>query len=478
MDREHIAQLVEELKRRQTGNLHSTYFTTEAVRKQYPKHMMFMAAGKDYKQRLMMAANRCGKTTAMAYELVCHLTGNYPSWWSGKTFPTCNHWWVVGRTSETVKQILQTMLLGPVGDFGTGMVPREVLDFDTLKEVTKAGTGVSTFRVKHKNGTYSTVEFKSAEQSRRAFEGTERSIWLDEEPPLDIYVECLLRTMTGDNILVTTFTPLLGISEMIMNFLEGSDFSEGPIGISKHVTMASWDDVPHLTEEAKKQLLASIPPFQRDARTKGLPQLGSGAIYPVAEEQLYVEPFEIPRHWQKAYGLDVGRNTAAIFIARDPDANQLYVYSDHLQVEGTPSSHVDAIQARGKWLKGAIDTSARGRSQTDGENLFEIYTEKGLHIVNADKAVEAGLYEVLELMMNGRLKIFDTCVNLKKELRMYRRDEQGKVIKKHDHCADAFRYAIFNRDKILRTEAAFKALSEPLEIDTYHINSPDNWMAS
>jgi hypothetical protein len=284
--------------------------------------------------------------------------------------------------------------------------------------------------------------------------------------------------MTGGNMLMTTFTPLLGVSEMIMNFLEGSDFSEGPVGIGKHVTMISWDDVPHLSETEKVQLLASIPPFQRDARTKGLPQLGSGAIYPIAEEQLYVEPFEIPRHWQRAYGLDVGRNTAAIFIARDPDANQLYVYSDHLQVEGTPSSHVDAIQARGKWLKGAIDTSARGRSQTDGENLFDIYKEKGLHLINADKAVEAGLYEVLELMMNGRLKIFNTCVNLKKELRMYRRDEQGKVIKKHDHCADALRYAIFNRDKILRTQQEVERLSKPviMEDEVINITHQDAWM--
>lgn len=470
---ERVLFMAYELEKRATRHQHSKFFTNL---KAYPKHLDFFKAGANHKQRLFMAANRVGKTTGAAYELVCHLTGKYPAWWTGHRFTTCNHWWVVGRTSETVRQILQTTLLGQVGDIGAGMVPYNAIDFETLKDATKSGTGISSFRVKHENGTYSTVEFKSAEQSRRAFEGTERSIWMDEEPPLDIYTECLLRTMTGGNILMMTFTPLLGISDTILSFLEGADFREGMVGLGKHVTMASWDDVPHLAEDEKKQLLASIPAYQRDARTKGIPQLGSGAIYPVSEEILYCDPFKIPDHWQKGYGMDVGRNTAAVWLARDPDSNKLYVYSDHFQVEGTPSSHVDAVQARGSWLKGAIDTSARGRSQTDGENLFDIYNEKGLNLVNADKAVEAGILGILELMTSGQLKIFNTCKELQRELRMYRRDEMGRIIKKNDHVSDAFRYVVHTRDQVLRSKAEFDAVNAPVEVESYQSHSANSWM--
>ena len=467
-----LEELLQEVHRRRVECQVSTYFTDED-RHKYAKHLEFFKAGATHRQRLFLAANRVGKTKVGAYELVMHLTGNYPDWWEGKRFSTCNHWWVVGRSSETVRQILQLELLGPVGDFGTGMVPKDLLDFESLADAKKSSTGVTSFRVRHKNGTFSPVEFKSAEQGRQAFEGTAKSIWLDEESPFDVYQECLMRTMTGNNILMMTFTPLKGLSEVVMSFLNENDImSAGETGTSKYVVRATWDDAPHLNETAKAELMASIPPFQRDARTKGIPQLGAGAIYPVAESDFVVAPFELPKHWPRCYGFDVGRNTAAVWLALDRDAGVLYTYSEHFQVEGAPSSHSAAIQARGKWIRGAIDTAARGRSATDGENLFKMYQDLGLNIQNADKAVEAGLYEVLELLTQGRLKVFSTCTKLLEEFRLYRRDDKGNIVKKADHLMDAWRYAVFTRDKTLRTEAQAEALNKPYEPD--YVFTPNN----
>lgn len=435
------------------------------ARSKYKKHLEFFEAGNKYIIRLFQSGNRVGKTTAAACELVYHLTGDYPRWWKGKVFTTCRDWWVCGKTSETVKQILQPLLLGSVGNFGSGLVPRDRLDLETLTDAKKTSTGISSFRVRHKNGTYSTVEFKSFDQGRQAFEGTARSVWIDEEPPAPVFTECLLRTLTGGNITMMTFTPLKGASEVVMGFYpQGDVTAEGDVGDGRFITRVSMDEVPHLPKDKIELILSRFLPHERKARRFGIPFLGSGAIYPVDEESFIIEPFEIPKHWQKGYGLDVGRNTGATWITRDPDSGNVYTYSDFLMVEGTPSNHVDAIQARGKWLKGAIDTSARGRSQTDGENLFDIYKEKGLHLVNADKAVSAGIYEVLEMLISGRLKVFSTCTALIKEIRSYQRDEKGQIIKKNDHCADSWRYAVFNRDKILRTEAEFKAYNEPVMI--------------
>lgn len=470
--------LMAELDRRQTERVIDNFFPDD-VRHLYKKHLDFFKAGADHRQRLVMAANRVGKTVMAGVELTYHLTGDYPEWWEGKRFTTCNHWWVVGKSSETTQQILQNTLLGQVGDFGTGLVPKDRLDFDSLTEAKKSSTPVRSFRVRHNNGTYSTVEFKSAEQGRQAFEGTAKSIWIDEECPYDVYTECLLRTMTGDNILMMTFTPLKGLSEVVMSFLEENDImSEGETGVSKYVVRASWDDAPHLDEKAKKELEASIPPFQRDARMRGIPQLGAGAIFPVSESEYVIAPFEIPKHWPRAYGFDVGRNTAAVWIALDRDAGVIYTYTDHFQVEGAPSSHAQAIHARGKWLRGAIDTAARGRSATDGENLFQMYRDLDLNIQNADKAVEAGLYEMLELLTSGRLKVFSTCTGLLEEVRLYRRDEKGNIVKKNDHRMDAWRYAIFTRDKILKTEAEATALSKPVEQEIIQVFHQDSWMLS
>jgi hypothetical protein len=55
-------------------------------RELYPKHIEFFNAGKDNRQRLLMAANRVGKTMAAGCELTYHLTGVYPAWWMGRRF--------------------------------------------------------------------------------------------------------------------------------------------------------------------------------------------------------------------------------------------------------------------------------------------------------------------------------------------------------------------------------------------------------
>ena len=63
------------------------------------------------------------------------------------------------------------------------------------------------------------------QQGRSSFEGTEKHfIWLDEEPPMDIYGECLIRTMdtklgTTNGSIVLTFTPLEGMSTVVLSFM-------------------------------------------------------------------------------------------------------------------------------------------------------------------------------------------------------------------------------------------------------------------
>ncbi len=44
-------------------------------------------------------------------------------------------------------------------------------------------------------------------------------IWLDEEPPADVYGECLIRTMTTNGIIMLTFTPLSGMSAVVLQFM-------------------------------------------------------------------------------------------------------------------------------------------------------------------------------------------------------------------------------------------------------------------
>lgn len=230
---------------------------------------------------------------------------------------------------------------------------------------------------------------------------------------------------------------------------------------------ATWEDVPHLSEEAKKQMLDAMQPHMRDARSKGVPTMGAGVIYPVPESVVVCDPFDLPDFWPRAYGMDVGWNrTAAVWGAWDRHSDTVYIYAEHYMGQAAPAVHASAISARGSWIWGAIDPASAGSSQKDGQSLRQEYVKLGLNLMDADNTVEAGIHAVYQRMVSGRLKIFSSCRNLISELRIYRRNDDGKIIKENDHAMDALRYLIMTGLKMGKT-----APSLDDEDATYHTST-------
>lgn len=217
--------------------------------------------------------------------------------------------------------------------------------------------------------------------------------------------------------------------------------------------MAGWDDVPHIPAQEKKDLLRTIPPYQRDARTKGIPQLGRGAIYPIAETEITIEPFKIPAHWPRAYSLDVGwKRTAALWGAYDREESTWFLYGEYYRGHAEPSVHAAAIRAKGEWIPGCIDPAARGRGQKDGEQLAESYRNLGLDLALADHSIEAGIFDVYTGLSTGTIKVFTLMRNWLAEYRIYRRDELGRIAQTADHLMDCTRYLIRTGRDIMITE--------------------------
>lgn len=388
-----------------------------------------------------------GKTHTGSFEVVCHLTGEYPDWWKGRRFTSPTSGWAAGDTSKTVRDIMQAKLIGTPTEPSSGMIPQELVH----NKRPKSGVpdAYETIYVKHKSGGISTLGLKSYDQKRESFQGTSLHFcWLDEECPADIYTETVMRTMkTGTfpgGVVFLTFTPLLGLSEVVQLFIpDGMNPSK-----DRFVTFLTWDDVPHLDQKEKEDRIKKIPAFQRAARTRGIPQLGAGAIYPMAESDILVDPFPIPAHWRRSYALDVGGGfnesatggTAAIWGAINPDTHVAYLYDEYFRAGAEPSVHAQAIKNRGAWMKGVIDPAARGRSQIDGRQLLQMYRDLGLNVTDAKNAVESGIYEVWDAMSTGMLKIFNTCQNWRRERNLYRRDEKGRIVKQNDHLLDSTRY--------------------------------------
>lgn len=222
---------------------------------------------------------------------------------------------------------------------------------------------------------------------------------------------------------------------------------------SKYVVQAGWDSVPHLTEKDKSEIKASTQEYLHGAVTEGTPSLGVGAIYPIPLDEIIIKPFPIPRHWPRAYGLDVGWNrTAAIWGARDLDADVLYLYTEHYRARAEPSSHATAVKARGEWIPGVIDPAADGASQVDGRRLIIEYQELGLNLMPAEKSASAGIQATWDRLATGRLRVFESCKNWQAEYRIYHRNKEGLVVKANDHLLDATRFLVISGLQIATVE--------------------------
>lgn len=192
----------------------------------YQKHLEFFRAGAIHRERCFMCANRIGKTlSGGGYEMAAHLTGYYPDWWEGREFDGPISAWAAGDTYETTRDIIQLNLFGEITSRngrkvmdGRGIVPGDLLGLPIWRNGVQ--NLIDTIPVKHRTGGWSTIGLKSYDQGRKSFQGTGKHvIWFDEEPPMDVYNEALIRTATLNGITMLTFTPLSGLSEVVLSFL-------------------------------------------------------------------------------------------------------------------------------------------------------------------------------------------------------------------------------------------------------------------
>jgi phage terminase large subunit-like protein len=444
--------------------------------KPYGKQSVFHEAGKKYRERLLMAGNQLGKTYAAGNETAYHLTGLYPEDWKGRKFTRAPRGWVGSVSSELTRDGAQRILLGPIGKWGTGCIPKELIV--ETKRARGVPDAIESVLVKHVSGDISQVTFKSYKDGREAWQAeTLDFVWFDEEPPIEIYTEGVTRTNNCMGSVFLTFTPLLGMSSVVMRFME----KKHP---DRHITNMTIDDVTHYTDEQRAQIIASYPPHEREARAKGIPMLGSGRIFPVAEEVIK-EPdlAEIPGHWKQIIGIDLGYDHpfAAIKLCLDVKTDCIHIVSAYRQREALPIMHVAAIRPWGEWQPVAWPHDANQHDKR-GDQFSVMYRKLGLnmlsehaHWVDGSNSVEPGLTDMLERMQTGRFKVAASLSDWWEEFRMYHRKD-GKIVKERDDLMSATRYAVM----MLRFAMAFDVA--PIKPDRYQSKSRNinhtSWMAA
>lgn len=443
--------LVEEKRKRERENKLRLY-------RPYAKQAEFHANGLSFRERLLMAGNQLGKTWSAGFETSMHLTGRYPDWWKGREFKKPVAGWAAGVTSEVTRDSVQRVLCGRSNAIGTGAIPKDAIKDKSMKR--GVADAIDTLVIRHGGGgdvhaSESLLGFKSYDQGREKFQAeTLDFVWLDEEPDEDIYTESLTRTNATGGIVFMTFTPLKGMSNVVKRFL--SDKPAGSV-----VTSMTIDDAEHYTPEQRVAIINSYAAHEREARTKGIPTLGSGRIFPISEDLLKVDPFQIPSHWPQICGIDFGWDhpSAAVKLAWDRDNDIIYVTAAHRQKEQTPLLFAATVKPWGDWLPWAWPHDGLQHDKGSGEALADQYKDQGLNTL-PDKAthppkdgekegtggnsVEAGVVDMLDRMQTGRWKVFSNLTDWIDEFRMYHRKD-GKIVKLDDDLISASRYGYMMR---------------------------------
>jgi phage terminase large subunit-like protein len=417
----------------------------------YPKQQAFFDMGLGLRERLLMAGNQNGKSYAGGAEMAYHLTGEYPDWWLGRRFRHPVKAWGVGQTGTLVRDVQQTILCGNPGveaDFGTGMIPRSAFrDKPSLaRGVTDA---YDTIQVEHKTDGVvdgiSTLSFKSYEQGRAKFQGaTLHLVWCDEEPPEDIYQEILTRTAATGGMVYVTFTPLLGMSNVVIRFLNEPSPDRG-------VVTMTIDDALHISPEQRQKIIDGYAPHEREARARGTPLLGSGRIFTEAEANISEPAIEdVPKSWAKLWSIDfgIGHPFAACLWLWDRDNDVIHLHHVIRMADKMPSDHARAMQPLGAAVPVAWPHDGNNRSTVTGAPLAAAYRQEGLAMLpthatwpEGGVSTETGIIEMQMRMATGRLKVANHLSMFFEEYRLYHRKD-GLIVKLRDDILSAARIGI------------------------------------
>ncbi len=419
--------------------------TPNQLPKQHKKQLAFHQSLA--KSRFVFGGNRTGKSVCGAIETIWYATGLHPFI---KIDHACDGW-VVSLTRQVQRDVAQAKILQ--------YLPSEWI----VKTVMVSGSafapehGVIDFiLVRNVFGTISKIGFRNCEQGRERFQGVSLDyVWFDEEPPEEIYDECLLRLLDRGGVHWVTMTPLKGRSwvyeRIYLRQERQSDLA---------CFWMSWDDNPYLSDEEKHYLIANLPPEVLESRRYGRFVAADGLVFPNFDIANVIEPimFEQPDAYYLA--IDPGyRNPTAVVWAMIVGEN-LYVVSDYEVAGLTVAEHSQAILQRTvdlgwdlQQVRILIDSAANQKTSACEVSTAAQYRNYGLLVdANVNKNLAQGLLEMKTLFGNAEGKrslfIFKNCVHLISELRGYYWGDGEQPQKVNDHTIDALRYIVMDWQRV------------------------------
>jgi phage terminase large subunit-like protein len=334
------------------------------------------------------------------------------------------------------------------------MIPKACLDREKMTLARGVSDLFDIVLVKHygpdgEQDGWSEMKFKSYERGRTKWQGEQLDfIWYDEEPDEEIYLEGLARITATNGLVFVTFTPLEGMSKVVLRFLNEKSPDRG-------VVTMTIEDAKHIPVSERAKIIAGFPDWQREARAYGIPMLGSGKIFQVAESMLREDPFPIPAHWRFLWGFDFGMDHpfGAVLLAWDVDADCIHVIHTIRMKDSMPLQHVEAMKPFGLDVPVAWPQDGWQRKEFGGalKPVALIYKKHGASMCHhhatfedGSNSTEAGLLQMNERMRTNRFKVFNTCSDWFEEYRLYHRKD-GEIVKVNDDLMSATRVGVMAR---------------------------------
>lgn len=286
------------------------------------------------------------------------------------------------------------------------------------------------------------IILRSADAGSGLESSTARAALLDEAG-MDTFTketyEAILRRLSlsqGRIFLGTTIYNLGWVKTEIYDRAQNGD---------KSIDVIQFDSTenPMFPKDEFDRARESMPLWRFDMFYRGIFSRPAGQIYDnFSRESNLLPRFSIPSHWQRYIGLDFGSvNLVAVYLARDPHTQKLYLYKLYKEPKKTVKEHADAILSN----EPGIPLCAGGTKSED--NWRNEFAAAGLPVQKPKVwSVDVGIDKVYGLIPN--LYIFDDLEPIVNEFESYSRkvNTTGETINEIDqkslyHFLDALRYA-------------------------------------
>lgn len=269
-----LCAIERELQRRRKSDALARY---NRGPKRHKKQIKFHKCKK--RNRWVFGGNRSGKTECGAAEAVWIARGNHPY---RKNRPNV-FGWVVSLSSQVQRDVAQKKVLSYLRPDWID----EIVMASGRRDSPEHGV-IDQIIVKNTFGGTSVIGFKSCDQGREKFQGSSLDfVWFDEEPPREIYEECLMRVADRRGDIFGTMTPLKGLT-----FVYDEIYLNRRNSPEVWYEFMEWADNPFLSKKEIKLLEQTLDETTLQSRRYGKFCTREGLIYPEFDESVHViEPF-------------------------------------------------------------------------------------------------------------------------------------------------------------------------------------------